>query len=255
MRRRSQDGYALLVVLLVLSLFILALAKAVPDWKTQVQREREARMIDHAREYRTAIRRYYHKYGRYPPNLDALTHQDTQGLHYLREAWPDPLNMKGDADGAWQILSYGQADSAKIVDQPPAAATKGISGIAGPNLAAAPTGGVAIGGTGSASQPIGNAGMAPGLTSGLGAAVTSSPGSGVGSGPIIGVASLNKDPAVHAFNGFDIPNDWQFVYNFAQDPTLRTTGVAAPGAGGTGTPGTGTQTPGLGVGTAGTGHF
>lgn len=122
MRRRSQDGYALLVVLLVLSLFILALAKAVPDWKTQVQREREARMIDHAREYRTAIRRYYHKYGRYPPNLDALTHQDTQGLHYLREAWPDPLNMKGDADGAWQILSYGQADSAKIVDQPPALA-------------------------------------------------------------------------------------------------------------------------------------
>ncbi|MGH9481115.1 MAG: hypothetical protein ACRD1L_03395 [Terriglobales bacterium] len=232
MKRRSEDGYALLVVLLALCLLVLALARAVPDWKTQVQREREARTIDHAREYRTAIRRYFHKYGRYPPSLDALTQADGQGLHYLREAWPDPLNMKGDADGSWQLLHYGQAVTAKIVDQPPAAAiTAAGAGIAGPNLAAGAGGPPAAAPGAAFAATLGaGVGQAPSLASGAGAGVTSGPGANLGGGPIIGVASLNKQPAVHAFNGFSTPNDWQFVYNYGQDPTLRTGPAAVPGA-------------------------
>src|SRR6185312_13914731 len=84
--RRRQDGYALLVILLALSVVVLALAKAVPAWKTEIQRERENRMIDHAREYRMAIKRYFHKNGRYPASIDVLLQKDGNGIRYLRQA-------------------------------------------------------------------------------------------------------------------------------------------------------------------------
>lgn len=257
----------MLVVLLVFSLLVLTLARAVPAWKTQIQRERENRMIDHAREYRTAIKRYFHKYGRYPPSLDVLAQKDGQGLRYLRQVWPDPLNSKG--DGKWQVLHYGQAVTAEIVDQPPAAAQgAGASGIAGPNLTAGsnPTAtgqaggggaamGAALGGAMGAAvganmgATLGMPGGMPGgvggtpMASGLGAGPTSGPGAGLGGGPVIGVASLSKEPAVHAFNGFETPNDWQFVYNFAMDPSLRAGAPAAPTNGLT--PGA-TPVPGMG---------
>lgn len=251
MKRGEQEGYALLVVLLAFSLFVLALARAVPSWKTQIQREREARSIDHAREYRTAIRRYFHKYGRYPPSLDVLSQKDGQGLRYLRQPWPDPLNTKGDnADGSWQVLHYGQAVNAEIVDQPPQAAQASANGgIAGPNLGQTPAGAPAAGqagvGTGQAGygQIAGSAMGATGLGSvggataaaGLGSGPTTGTGANVGGGPVIGVASFNKETAVHAFNGFDIPNDWQFVYNFAMDPSLRAPAAAGAAQTGTGT--------------------
>ena len=89
-------------------------------------------------------------------------------------------------------------------------------------------------------------GQAPGLTGG-------GPGAGnaIGGGPVIGVASLNKLPAVHAFNGFDVPNDWQFVYNYALDPSLR---AGVPGTGGTLPPAGGQPVGGMPVTPPGPGH-
>lgn len=260
--KTGEDGYALLVVLLVLSVFLIGLSRVAVNWKTAVQRERENRMIDHAREYRTAIKRYFHKYGRYPPDLNALTQKDGFGLRYLRQVWPDPLNTAagggdgadGQGDGSWQFLHYGQAVTAEIVDQPPAAAKGGSaqgSVIQGPNLGAA--------GPAAPSQPFGGgantAGGANGLSTangGLAGGLAGAPGSGgaaAAAGPIIGVASRNKRAAIHEFNGFDTPNDWQFVYNFALDPSLRAAGTAVPvSAAGTGTipaSGVGSSTPGI----------
>src|SRR6185312_13948627 len=255
MARRQQDGYAMLVILLVLSVFMLTLAKVVPDWKTQIQREREARSIDHAREYRTAIKRYFHKYGRYPPSIDAMVQKDGQGLRYLREEWPDPLHPAEDSSSSfassdsvdWQVLHYGQAVNAEIVDQPPQAATN-VSGIQGPNLSGGMAGGGAGpgltgAGTGGPGAPPAGTGGAPGAGLGMGSGpgvgsgMTSGPAANLGTstsggaegGPVIGVASLSKKPAVHSFNGFDIPNQWQFVYNYAQDPSLTAGGSGAPG--------------------------
>lgn len=246
--RSAQNGYALLVVLLVLSVFLIGLSRVAVNWKTAVQRERENRMIDHAREYRTAIKRYFHKYGRYPPDLNALTQKDGFGLRYLRQAWPDPLNTSpasdgsaGQGDGSWQVLHYGQAVTAEIVDQPPAAASGGGqqgSVIQGPNL-----------GTQPASAPNAAASSALGGLAGSNAApmagAPGSPAAAAGGGPIIGVASRNKLPGIHEFNGFDTPNDWQFVYNYALDPSLRAGGTNAPvpapgsGSGARTTPGPG----------------
>jgi type II secretory pathway pseudopilin PulG len=241
---RSQQGYALMVVLLAFCLLVLMLAKAVPSWRTEIQREHEAQMIDRARQYRMAIKRYYHKNGRYPPDLDALVHRDGFGLRYLRQKWRDPLNRKG--GGAWQFIHFGQAVTAEIVDQPPQQAQTAASAIGAPGLAGGLTPGPGgIAGLPSA-MPAGgaNLGMTPiGGQPGNGAFGGASSGA-ASAGPIIGVASMSKKPAVHAFNGFDTPDHWQFVYNFATDPTLQ---GGAPGVGGLpGTVAPGATAPGAG---------
>ncbi len=225
-RPRAQQGYALMVILLALSLMVLMLARAVPSWRTEIQREREAMMIDRARQYRMAIERYFHKNGRYPPDLDALVHRDGFGLRYLRQKWPDPLNPQG--GGAWQFIHYGQAVTAEIVDQAPKQAQNAMGAIASPGLAVG--GMTALGATaGPAGVPgLPSATLPGGVTAGAG--MTGGANSGAaGAGPIIGVASVSKLPAVHEFNGFDTPDHWQFVYNFATDPSLR---AGAPGVGG-----------------------
>ncbi len=228
----------LLVILLVLCVLVITLARAVPSWSTQIRREREAREIDHARQYRTAILRYYHTYGHYPPSIKVLLQQDGHGVRYLRQEFADPLNLKD--GGKFQILHYGQAVTAEIVDQPPAALTTGSKPGTVPGLSSTDAGLSAAlptppGPTTTAASPDGLAGVSTGLSS----------GNSAGGGPVIGVVSMNKQPAIHAFNGFDTPNHWQFVYNYAEDPSLRAGGAAvlpggqlpATSGGGSGGPG------------------
>lgn len=237
--------------MLALSVFVIALAQALPNWATEAKRDREARAIDYAREYRTAIKRYFHKNGRYPASIETLVQHDGNGLRYLRQPWQDPLVPAGasalsgttstgqEEFNGWQVIHFGQAVDAEIVDQPPESMRASVGGgISGPNLGAQPggsAGGSVAGSTGfqtafgstqgtAAPGRGGPPAGAPGATGGPaapgGPSVTNPAGGG--GGAVIGIAPLSKRPAVHAFNGFDTPNDWQFVYNFAQDPTLRT---------------------------------
>lgn len=108
-RTRRQPGYALLVVLLVFSIFVISLAMAVPRWKTEIQRDRENMEIARAHQYVEGIKRYYHKFGSYPPNLERL--KETNGIHYLRREWPDPLTP----DGKWKLLQYSDLKSGEVV--------------------------------------------------------------------------------------------------------------------------------------------
>jgi hypothetical protein len=99
----------LLVVLLVFSIFVISLAMAVPRWKTEIQRDRENMEIDRAHQYVEGIKRYYHKFGSYPPNLERL--KETNGIHYLRREWPDPLTP----DGKWKLLQYSDLKNGEVV--------------------------------------------------------------------------------------------------------------------------------------------
>lgn len=239
MRHRHQDGYALLVIMLALSMFVIMLAQVLPNWATEAKRLREQRAIDYGRQYRTSIQRYFHKNGRYPASIEVLVQHDASGLRYLRQPWQDPLvpagaaasgtSASGQTDfNGWQVIHFGEAVDAEIVDQPPASMRASLGGIAGPNLSGqppAPLGQNPIDRTGQAGAGANQPGT-PGFgtpTGGPGMNSTAAGPAGGGGGAVIGVAPLSKQPALHAFNGFDIPNDWQFVYNFAQDPTLRTT--------------------------------
>jgi type II secretory pathway pseudopilin PulG len=98
---RNQAGYAYMVVLLMLSLLVISLTALVPNWKTSIQRDREQQSIDRARQYAMGVRRYYHKFGSYPPSMDRL--KETNGMRFLRKEWPDPLTPEGE----WRILHVG----------------------------------------------------------------------------------------------------------------------------------------------------
>lgn len=189
-RASAQAGYALLVILLLFSLLALAIAAAVPSWTTEIRRQREQTEIDYAREYVMGIRRYYHKFGTYPPNLERLEETDNQ--HYLRRAWPDPLSK----DGKWRFVHPGDIE----VPRPPGAQQgTGLEDLMQPNAPggnapaapAAPGGGFgqnsiggamggAVGGAMGGAMPGAGGGPTGGVGGGAAGVFGGGPGSGMG---------------------------------------------------------------------------
>lgn len=250
-RPAAESGYALLIILLLASLLALTLAEAAPGWITAIRRQREQTAIDYARQYVMGIRRYYHKFGAYPPNLDRL--EQTNGVYYLRRDWPDPLVK----NGKWYFIHPGDLIAPKVKGVPGeggTAAGPGGAGTAfGGQLAGiGEQGSGLLGGLGSQGSPTGVAPQTGGLT-GAAAAGFSVPqvqggpidgievltgyrlrkqdseftgaSSQIGGGPIIGVAIPSNKPAVHEFNGKNRPDQWLFVYDPAAD---RSVGGAMP---------------------------
>jgi len=97
---RREDGYVLLMLLLIVALIsIVALTVAVPI-KFELQRDREQEMIHRGVQYSRAIRSYYKKFGRYPTRLEDL--DNTNNLRYLRKHFKDPVTGKD-----FKLLHYG----------------------------------------------------------------------------------------------------------------------------------------------------
>src|ERR1039458_8324150 len=89
LRRRREDGYVLLYLLLMVALMgIVALAVLVPI-KFQLQRDREQELIQRRCQSPPAIRNYYKNFGKYPTRLEDL--DNTNNLHYLRKHSKDPV--------------------------------------------------------------------------------------------------------------------------------------------------------------------
>jgi len=99
-RRRREEGYVLLYLLLMVALMgIFALTVMVPI-KFELQRDREQEMIHRGVQYSRAIRNYYKKFGRYPTRLEDL--DNTNNLRYLRKHYKDPVTGKD-----FKLLHYG----------------------------------------------------------------------------------------------------------------------------------------------------
>jgi type II secretory pathway pseudopilin PulG len=96
MVRRSEAGYTLLVLTVLIAVLAVGLLVALPVWETQVRREKEEELLFRGRQYMEAIRLYTLKNpGRFPETIDELV----EG-HYLRRPYPDPMTM----DGAWDLI-------------------------------------------------------------------------------------------------------------------------------------------------------
>jgi hypothetical protein len=72
---------------------------------TQSKRRREEEMIWRGNQYVRAIRLYFRKTGHYPQDLEALRKGLPQ-LHFLRQAYKDPMNS---TDGAWRFIYVNAA--------------------------------------------------------------------------------------------------------------------------------------------------
>jgi type II secretory pathway pseudopilin PulG len=252
--RRSEQGYIMLTLLLMMALMIIFAAAIVPSITFDIKREREEEMIHRGVQYSRAIRAYYKKFSRYPAKIEDL--ENTNQMRFLRKRYKDPITGKD-----FKLLHYGEAKMT-------------MNGIAGGVIPGANT----LGPNGSLtsnsglSQPStfgGNSGLGANSNSVFGqnsqnsnqtatadstqpgtdpsqpgsqpstgnAAATNqaTPGSTTGNsgdklantqfgGPaIVGVASFSKDPTIREFDKKKKYSEWQFVYDPSMDRGLLIT--------------------------------
>jgi hypothetical protein len=99
--RPRERGSAFIMAIFAV-LIALTGAITVLEWgATLRRRDKEAEMIWRGHQYERAIRLYFHKTGHYPQTIDDLKKGLPQ-LHFLRQAYKDPINTK--EDGAWRFI-------------------------------------------------------------------------------------------------------------------------------------------------------
>jgi len=102
-RGRGQQGYALLLVMFLLTLLVLMTITVAPSVLTDARREKETEMVWRGKQYVRGIKHYYMKTHRFPTQLEDLTKPKT-GMRFMRQAYKDPMN---DVDGSWRLIYVG----------------------------------------------------------------------------------------------------------------------------------------------------
>ncbi len=104
--RRAQRGYALLVIMFLLTLLLLSTMAVAPNVLTEGRREKEKEMIWRGKQYVRGVKMYYRKLGHFPTSLDDLTKPKMGSLRFMRQAYKDPMNKE---DGSWRLIYIGPA--------------------------------------------------------------------------------------------------------------------------------------------------
>jgi type II secretory pathway pseudopilin PulG len=222
-RRKSEQGYVLLVILFMLAVFTIALMATGKAVATQIQRDREEEMVHRGQQYVRAIRRYYRKFGRYPSKIEDL--ESANNIRFLRKRYKDPMVPNGE----WKVLHYGEAKNPPrgLFGQPIGVGT----GLGGSTPGTNTVGGTPAGALGTMSTP-GVAASQPQTSddadansritaapAGGPAATGNAPGSPsnqvqtFGGGAIIGVESLSPKQSLKEIAGKNHYNEWEFVYD------------------------------------------
>ena len=102
--RKNERGYALLMVVFIATLMLIAAMTAAPLIKTEVTRQREKEMIWRGNQYVRGIKMYYRKKGKFPTSIDDLVKPQLANVHFMRQAYKDPMNK---VDGTWRLIYVG----------------------------------------------------------------------------------------------------------------------------------------------------
>jgi type II secretory pathway pseudopilin PulG len=85
--RGQQDGYAMVVLLISLSIMAIMMTVVMPVWKQTARREKEAELVFRGEQYARAINLLQRKSaGALPPSIDFLVEQ-----RFLRKKFKDPI--------------------------------------------------------------------------------------------------------------------------------------------------------------------
>jgi type II secretory pathway pseudopilin PulG len=189
----GEDGYAMVALLVGLSIMSVALSVALPAWSTMARREREAELIFRGEQYARAIQLYQRKFANsFPPSIDLLVDQK-----FLRRKYKDPITGEDFTPVAAGNPIAQQAQT----QQTPAETTRSARGVGTPPFVPA-----------RGAQPQGRGGAPQGNVGGGGAG-------------LIGVVSKSEKKSLRLYNGRDQYNQWVFV---AQQATTQ---AGAPGGG------------------------
>lgn len=178
--RTPQAGYALIALMVTVTVMMVMMAAAVPSWRYLMKNDREEELIFRGGEIADAIGRYQKKNANaLPPSLDVLV----KGK-FLRKAYKDPMTK----DGKWRFIRQGE--------------TIGLTQAPG-----VPGGGPTTTTTTLPARPGGI------RTGGISTGGSSTGGGTVGGtvGAILGVASTNTDKSLRIFNGRTKYSEWLFI--------------------------------------------
>ena len=105
--RRRDEGYALLILLMLATVMLIALTAALPSVYTQGQREKEEELIFRGNEYSRAIAMFRRQFQRFPTDVKELL--ETNGMRFLRREYKDPMTKHG----KWRFI-HADASGAPI---------------------------------------------------------------------------------------------------------------------------------------------
>jgi hypothetical protein len=221
--QQGERGYAMAALLVSLAVMSVLMSAALPAWRHQAKREKEAELVFRGEQYVRAIRLWEMKMGpgTRPPSFDILVQQK-----FLRKKYKDPMTE----DGEFQPL------------------------FAGVNLPMQPGGAQpGRGGAGRGAQPQ-QVAPQPMQQPGRSGIPTQ-----MGGGGILGVVSKSKEASIRIYKGGAHYNEWNFIFaNASTAPGGR--GAPMPGGrggsplpGGRGPGGRGMQPGGRGFGPQGPG--
>jgi type II secretory pathway pseudopilin PulG len=238
----SEAGYMLVSVIILLAIFIIAMAIAAPKVTESIQRDRELETMHRGKQYIRGIQLYFRKFHAYPPNLDALV--KTNEIRFVRKKYVDPLTGKDD----WKPIMFCQNKTPVAMGffgQPLGGAgcgalagigPSGGNGAGGQNLLSSPTSGGSL-----FSNTSGGTGSTATVGSGVGSTDSSASvdangtpinntGSPVGNGPtfggggIIGVEPVMPKQSILFYKKKNHYNEWEFLYSQLQDQQIMTGG-------------------------------
>ena len=97
-RRRSQQGFALLLIFLMASVVAITLYLEIPRVAMESERAKEQLLIDRGEQYKRAIQLFTKKAGHYPGEIKDL--ESFQNQRFLRHRYIDPMTGKDE----WRII-------------------------------------------------------------------------------------------------------------------------------------------------------
>jgi type II secretory pathway pseudopilin PulG len=221
-----EQGYAMAVLLVAISVAAVMMTVAMPVWKQMAQREKEEELVFRGQQYVRALRLFGMKYANAsPPNIDVLVDQ-----RFLRKKFKDPIT-----NDDFQPLLAGQATPGSSTPAQGGTQPQGSRGAPGttPGATTPPPAPSSPGGASPGGSQFGR-GISTGGISSIG-----TPGAGA-TGGIIGVTSKSKDKSIRLYNGRNHYNEWAFI----NTPQTQTPGAGGVGPGQRGGPqrgGPGTQ--------------
>ena len=113
-KRRSKDGFNLVVLAVLFTVMNILLAKALPLWSTVIQRAKEEELIFRGLQYGEAIRVFQARFNRAPVRLEELIKVEPR---CIRQLWNNPLSPeaagKPPAAIGWEPIFEGQPDVPK----------------------------------------------------------------------------------------------------------------------------------------------
>jgi hypothetical protein len=260
--RPAESGYALLLVVFFTAMLLVGTMLVAPRVVIQGRREKETEMVWRGKQYVRGVKLYYRKLGRFPTSLDDLTKPQVGSLHFMRQAYKDPMNKK---DGAWRLIYVGPAGNliGSLKPQQTGVQFPGAPGLGTPasaiggglNTQPGQSGGLGLGSFGT--QPQGGApGLPPAGTAGSSTAgqangtngtangqndpmATPPPDSGsqtVIGGNIIGVGSNVDQKSLRVYEKAKNYKLFEFIWDPSKDTAAAIQAGTQPGTvpGGTG---------------------